>query len=289
MLNECWRSVKYSAWSLGVSMANRVRGVHAMQPLVDVAHKAALAIFPPPRSESVAALPHAISLVIPARHPSVYTLQSGQYDPETTALLQRLLRPGMVVVDVGANIGYVTTLASRLVESGRVFAFEADAESYAYLERNIRANDCRNVTTIPMAVADVTGALSFLPDVGGFGRLGEGGLQVQATTLDDYFQAIGAIDIGLIKVDVEGGELAVLRGMRQTVASCPNLKLVIEYNPHALRVVNITPAAFFGELSNLGLVAGSVIGGPEFRICDGKIPRALERQTSMCNLVLART
>jgi protein-L-isoaspartate O-methyltransferase len=81
----------------------------------------------------------------------------GEYEQSTTALLSQYLKPGAVFVDLGANEGYFTVIASRVVgPGGRVFAIEPQSRLPEVLETNLRANYCRNVRLIKAVVSSKT-------------------------------------------------------------------------------------------------------------------------------------
>jgi len=94
--------------------------------------------------------------------------ETGLYDPATLAALHQLLRPGDTFVDIGANEGYFTVIASRLVgPAGRVLAVEPQARLAPVLARNLALNSCANVTIIPAAISDHAGTaqLHLTPDM----------------------------------------------------------------------------------------------------------------------------
>lgn len=128
-----------------------------------------------------------------------------------------LLEPGDTFVDVGANIGYYTILGSHLVgDGGRVVALEPVPETAATLRRNVEANGRANVTVVEAAATDGTvDSVAIAVPGSHFGRAAIGPAQgdvrtVPARTLDDACSDVGAVR--LIKLDVEGHELAALRG-----------------------------------------------------------------------------
>ncbi len=137
--------------------------------------------------------------------------------------LRRMARPGMVAYDIGANIGFFTLLIHRLVgESGQVFAFEPDPETFGELSKNVTRNGCQNITTVQTAVWSSTGSVRFsrADPMQSPGR-GTGSVRENATgdvvicesiSLDDFVQ--GAPPPHLIKCDAEGGEVEVFRGAR---------------------------------------------------------------------------
>lgn len=130
-----------------------------------------------------------------------------------TAFFKSVLRAGDVVVDVGANVGTLTILASRLVgPAGHVYALEPHPETYRFLQRNLVLNDARNVTAVPVAAgaADGRGGL-----ISGRSddqhRIGEGGVEVRMRSLDSLLSD-DPRPIRLLKIDVEGFEKMVLEG-----------------------------------------------------------------------------
>jgi FkbM family methyltransferase len=138
--------------------------------------------------------------------------------------LQEHLRPGMVLYDLGANIGFFTLLGARLVgASGRVFSFEADPELATRLRANVARNNFGWVSVEEKAVWSATCTVAFAradarqsPDRGvGFVTQSSSPntLQVKAVSLDDFAHNCAPPDF--IKCDVEGAEVEVMRGARQ--------------------------------------------------------------------------
>jgi FkbM family methyltransferase len=146
---------------------------------------------------------------------------AGGGEPAVQAALQEHLRPGMVFYDIGANIGFFSLLAARLVgPQGRVVAFEADPEVAARLREHISRNNFSRITAEQQAMWCEPTVVSFArtdpatsPDRG-LGHVvpgpGEGTIQVNATSLDEFTRAQTAPDF--LKCDVEGAEVEVFRG-----------------------------------------------------------------------------
>jgi FkbM family methyltransferase len=132
--------------------------------------------------------------------------------------LKTFLQKGMVFVDVGANIGSHTINAARLVgSSGSVFAFEPDPDTYRLLSDNIEANSLRNIVLKKTCVSDHVGTLPFYKhrDSAKSSIVDRGEkllVTLPSDTLDNLIPANTKIDV--LKVDVEGAELSVLRGAR---------------------------------------------------------------------------
>lgn len=133
--------------------------------------------------------------------------------------LRDYLRPGDVVVDVGANVGSLTLEASVIVgDSGKVFAIEAHPKTFEYLWGNIELNQVKNVCACNVALGDAEGAVLFsdtaLDDQNSVITDGDG-VKVPMYQLDRL--PIDGRRIDLLKVDVEGYEKFVLQGARQTL------------------------------------------------------------------------
>jgi FkbM family methyltransferase len=149
------------------------------------------------------------------------TYFEGGGEPEVQEALQQHLRAGMTFYDVGANIGFFSLLAARLVgKEGRVVAFEADPEIAARLREHMERNALGWITAVEKAVWSKPGPVSFArtdpatsPDRG-LGHVvsseAEDTIQVSGVSLDDYARTQAAPDF--LKCDVEGAEVEVFRG-----------------------------------------------------------------------------
>lgn len=142
----------------------------------------------------------------------------GSYEFEKQELFVKTILPSNVVFDIGANVGFYTILASRLVrEHGYVCAFEPLPRNLDYLKKHIQLNQCKNVRVFPVAVGDNSGPGCF--EEGGdssTGRLSlsSSGMAVSVVSLDDLFSR-GEIPLpDCVKIDIEGAELQALLGAR---------------------------------------------------------------------------
>jgi FkbM family methyltransferase len=184
------------------------------------------------------------------------------YEPYVTAEICRLLEPGMVFVDVGANIGYFTLLAAALVgPEGSVIAFEPNTDNCDLLEQSITANAFDNISLHPYAVAE--SEQEFQLDVGGTnsnGRIidfspqavaGDGPLRlIRAVALDHFLVDEPRLDV--IKMDIEGAEPRALQGMEQTIARHRPV-LITEFSPHLIEVTShLAPVAFLQLIHHCG-------------------------------------
>jgi FkbM family methyltransferase len=164
-------------------------------------------------------------------------------EPLTTAWLVEHLSRGAVFVDAGANVGYYTLLAARLVEpDGRVAAFEPNPAMRARLEHHVRLNGADAIVAIdPSALSNATGEVDlFVPSAiaeSGLASLrrsptldarGATAVRVPAQRLDDWLDATALLPIDIMKIDVEGAEAAVLAGMARLLATVPPRHIVCE-------------------------------------------------------------
>jgi FkbM family methyltransferase len=172
----------------------------------------------------------------------------GTYEPELQAAVADAVRPGMIVYDLGANVGYVSLLtARRLGTHGRILAFEPLPANLERLRENVQLNSLRDqVQVIPLAVAARTGRARFLVHAsGGMGKVegsaGRNGayteaIEVETVRLDDFVFGRGNPAPDLIKMDMEGGEVLAFPGMRRVLRRVRPLLLLELHGPEAGRV-----------------------------------------------------
>jgi FkbM family methyltransferase len=140
------------------------------------------------------------------------------------------LAPGSVFYDVGANIGFFSILAAKRVQRhGAVYAFEPLTENAAAIQRNASMNGLTNVSVSEVAVDETSGTGSLLlTDWDGGSSLSTalvapsasvGQRAVRVIALDDLIESGGVRPPTLVKIDVEGAEFGVLRGMVRTIAA----------------------------------------------------------------------
>lgn len=193
-------------------------------------------------------------------------LLSGEWEPAETQLILRLVRPGMTFVDVGANFGYFTILAAAGVgEEGRVYAFEPEARNLEILDRNLQLN-CYSgrVKIFPNAVLDAPKKVQLHRNRRNLGNhtlfvtdrqnAEPDPVAVDAVTLDDAVE--GAADF--VKIDAEGSEPLIFRGMRNLIARSPKLAILTEFNTVALPAAGFAPRDFLRELGDYGFTVNSV-------------------------------
>jgi FkbM family methyltransferase len=151
----------------------------------------------------------------------------GCYEPPVQTALAAHLQPGDTFYDIGANLGFFSVLAARLVgDQGRVYAFEPVPDNARLIEHNARRNNFEQITVYEKAVSNVTGAgeLRQAHHVGGSALSTvapppdlKGLIPVALVTIDELVAGGACAPPSLVKIDVEGAELAVLQGMEQTI------------------------------------------------------------------------
>ena len=166
-------------------------------------------------------------------------------EPLETAILARLVSPGDTFVDVGANRGWFTHMASaRVGPDGRVFAFEPDARMVARLAEMERENHWTNVTVMPEALSDVTGEAVFQavadPALSHLMEPSESesrGIRVPTTDFSAFALQHDLTKLNAMKLDVEGGEVRVLRGLSRWLrtSGCRPVLLVEVEERHLAR------------------------------------------------------
>lgn len=162
----------------------------------------------------------------------------GSYEPERTEAFINTVKNGHIVYDIGAHMGYYTLIASRLVGPlGRVFAFEPHPYNLRILRRHLELNSLTNCVIIPAAVSDQTGKAKFAFGTGtGTGHLADlGEIEVKTVCIDDLMARGELLPPNVIKIDVEGAEIKVLKGALKTIQTyCPTIFLAA-HNPSLLK------------------------------------------------------
>jgi FkbM family methyltransferase len=173
----------------------------------------------------------------------------GTYEPDLQTAARQLIKPGMVVYDVGANIGYISLMAARLVETnGKVFAFEALPANIARLNENVSLNDLQGrVQVVHAAVVGKEGEVNFFTHTSGAMGKAQGSagrdehysqtIKVQGISLDDFVYTRGNPVPAVIKMDIEGGEGMALAGMTRLLKDGRSLLLIELHGEEATRQV----------------------------------------------------
>jgi FkbM family methyltransferase len=159
-----------------------------------------------------------------------------------TNWLQRRLKPGDGFIDVGANVGVFSVLASQLVgDKGQVVAIEASPVFHRRLLQQSRLNGCRNIRAVNAAVSDSRKALTFVlasshnmgaNSVVPYDGPAESTFEIEAVPLPELLGPSETANARVIKIDVEGAEGSVIRGLAPLLDKLrPDAEITVEVTP----------------------------------------------------------
>lgn len=189
------------------------------------------------------------------------TMASASYEPTQTAWARECLSDGGRFVDIGANFGWYTLLASTIVGlNGRVFAFEPSPVAAGVISDAIAENKLKNITLVRAAVGDIVGNENiYMPtdaSVHSPSAFQSGPnfkpLQVPLIALDSYAPLADGLPIDLMKIDIEGYEPNAMRGMRGLAQNGMIKNLFCEFNSGWLKRNATTPARLFDQIVSYG-------------------------------------
>lgn len=174
----------------------------------------------------------------------------------TNALLKNAVKPGMTVLDIGANVGYYSVYLSKLVgKSGKVYAFEPDELNYSYLK--INTGNRNNIIVNNVAVGEKSGWILLYQSErlnvdhqtydSGEGRQTK---KIQCVAIDDYFTNGELVDI--VKLDIQGYDYFAVKGMRRVLERSPDVMIFGEFWPYGLKRAGVSPLDYTSLLKDLG-------------------------------------
>lgn len=183
----------------------------------------------------------------------------GVYERYETELFCSKIKPAMTVIDIGANLGYYTALASHCVgNQGLIIAFEPEPNFFKLLSKNISRNNLKNVKLFEMAIADKNGIseLHLSDENKGHNSLISSeelktSVNVKTTTLDKFLASQKIIKVDMMKMDIEGAEILAIEGMKNTLIKHMPL-LFLEFSPHSIVKLNRYPMDFLLTLHEIG-------------------------------------
>ena len=146
----------------------------------------------------------------------------GTYEPKNVQAIQNTVQENDIAYDVGAHVGYFSVLMGDIVGSGgRVIAFEPRGLNLGYLQRHVSVNNCDNIKIVSKALGDHSGHAKLETRTGsGTGYVSDTGDEdIEITSIDELVESGALPPPTFLKIDVEGGEMAVLRGARKVIES----------------------------------------------------------------------
>lgn len=207
---------------------------------------------------------------------------TGCYEPNEFWFLSQVLQPGMTVVDAGANVGlYAVFCGRRVGPDGAVWAFEPSPREFAGLVDTVARNQAGVVRPVPVALSDRDGVAELrVAEAGHSGQSTLGGFAypvglagteaVPVRTLDTFVRTVGVARVDVVKMDVEGTELALIRGGREVIARDRPV-ILFEANDRALELQGASTAALLAELTGLGYELYTLADDGLFRPAAGRV------------------
>lgn len=192
---------------------------------------------------------------------AAYHAFRGVMEPGLTKYFCTLIKPGTVVVDVGANVGIFTLLAAKLLEgTGKIYSFEPTPRIYEILRDNVQVNSFLELGIVhlhQLAVTDRSGkaCLSIFNNDSGHNTLfrdgkADGEIEVTTTSLDEILATQERVDI--VKIDAEGAEPLIVRGMQQVIKRNPKIRILLEFAPVHLKRAGRSPLEVLNEFGSFG-------------------------------------
>ncbi|MEO0076614.1 MAG: FkbM family methyltransferase [candidate division WOR-3 bacterium] len=183
---------------------------------------------------------------------------NGIYEPLVTNFFLKEVKPGNIIIDVGAHIGYYTLIFAKLAgQSGEVYAFEPDPTNFAILKKNVLINGYKNVILSNKAVSNISGRIKLYVyhDHPAWHKIydtndSNGYIEIESVRLDDFFKNYNK-KVDFIKMDIEGAEWLAVSGMLEFLKNQDKVKIITEYNPSKLKFFGIKATDFLELLSNL--------------------------------------
>jgi FkbM family methyltransferase len=187
--------------------------------------------------------------------------EQNAYEQFSASLVSSILRRAELFVDVGASYGFYSLLAGSRHPDLDIISVEPTPITFAVLKRNVDLLGHSNITVRQLAVSDSIGSRRFnvalaSDSCGFFDHPNVGTLQsidVETTTVDALVKDREPCPL-VIKIDTEGNELAVLRGMTATLERFPDVRLLMEYCPGTLRAARVEPTVLLERLDQLGFL-----------------------------------
>ncbi|MCX4824384.1 FkbM family methyltransferase [Streptomyces sp. NBC_01142] len=192
-----------------------------------------------------------------------YLYMFGVWEPHMTYWLQRRLRPGDTFVDVGANAGYFSVMASRLVgEEGQVVTVEASPVFHRTLLQHARLNGCDNIRAVNAAVSDSRKMLTFIlassknlgaTSIVPYDGPAESTFEIEARPLPELLEPAEVANARVIKIDVEGAEGSVVRGLAPMLDKLrPDAEITIEVTPKRMEQLGDSAAELLDTMREHG-------------------------------------
>lgn len=193
------------------------------------------------------------------RHIAIAFYDIVGFENAETEIFERYVRKGDVVVDLGANVGYYTLIAAKIVgDKGKVYAFEPEAMNLSFIKKSVEINGYKNVVCEKKAISDKDGKIKlfvnkYQPGVHNIIGVGNGRdcVEVDTVRLDTYFRDKN-VKIDVIKIDIEGAEGIAFEGMKDVLNSNKEIKILTEFSIVLLSKTRVLPRDYLDMIASLG-------------------------------------
>lgn len=200
------------------------------------------------------------------------SMVGGHYEPNETAFVLKTVKPGMTVLDIGANIGFFTTMFAGLVgNSGKVIALEPVADTFHKLKSAVALNHIENIVELHNVAASTgPGTCELAYDMHSFNM---GGISIRPTGSETKFQlsqvaetksiddVVWGRPIDFIKMDIEGAEAFALSGASKTLTTS-RPTIIMEFNQGQLKTVSgVDGVELFKQVQDFGYTAHKLLSG----------------------------
>lgn len=228
-------------------------------------------------------------------------LNHGEHESYETKLLLSLLKPGMIIADIGANIGYYSLLITEyLKDDCKVFSFEPESRNYDLLRKNIKLNKFNNIFPVKKALSNKSGTVTLYTDITNKGnpsfseknvKIIDKSENVETITLDDFFEN-QQVDLDLIKIDTQGAEALIFEGAHNILKT--NVIIIMEFWPYGLKNMNYDPLELLNKIESYGFYI-NVIGENRLKTIESSYKKIIEDCESrksgrgFVNLLLKKT
>lgn len=193
---------------------------------------------------------------------SRYIAIKKEWEQNETNFLKTIIHEGMIVVDIGANIGYFSLLLSNLIGStGKVFSFEPNPRSFNFLKKNTEQNKIKNIKIFQNAVGNKDRMTKLF-----LSKINFGDNRISPTLIEDTDAEREIIDVKMVtldnilqnetidflKVDSQGAEMKILEGAKKTLEKNKKIKMFLEFWPIGLKSQGCEPLNFLSKIHSLG-------------------------------------
>jgi FkbM family methyltransferase len=218
-------------------------------------------LLPPKGTRKISTLKYKIKMDLDLNeYLQSYLYFFGSYELPTLKLIRRLLKSSYTVFDIGANVGYTSLIFAKFIgDTGKIYGFEPEIKNYDTFVKNINLNKLINVYPQKFAVADDNKTIKlYLSKNENDGihstllhtdTLSENYEEVDAIKIDDFVQKNNIDIINFVKIDVEGAEIDVIRGMKKVMKELKPI-IILELVASLQKLKNLTTSEFKKILFN---------------------------------------